>query len=208
MSVVERLLKEQKDREARRNEVFAAAKALPLEDRCEVAVAVIAQLPAEDLHRVVTQLIRHVEKQAEQTEVATKPAPTAELPKVSPAPGTTPPHVAGRMILNGVVSSTAPSLSTAPKTRTTEKKTQRDFISEVITAAGRAMGTGEIGKGVIALAPELKFESIKAEVQRMRKDGFLIVEGSNGRGGLHRLATEQERTERRAVPKEHLNGVS
>lgn len=87
MSVVERLLKEQKEREARRNAVFAAAKELPLEDRCEVAVGVIALLPPEELHRVVTQLIRHVEKKAEQTEAEAKPAPpTAELPKVSPVP--------------------------------------------------------------------------------------------------------------------------
>lgn len=193
MSVVERLLNEQKEREAKRNRAFAAVKELPLDDRCNVAVAVIAELPPGDLHKVVAQLIRHVEKQAEQGEAAPKASePTVELP---------PPHVAGRMILNGVTNGTpAPTLSTAPKTGVGKKKTQRDFITEVIIAAGRAMGTGEIGKAVLALAPELNFASVKAEVQRMRKDGLLVIEGSNGRGGLHRLAM--------GMPKEHLNGVS
>jgi hypothetical protein len=212
MSLVEQLLKASKEREKRRDASILAVKELPLEDRCAAAVAIVTELPSENLHNVLTQLIRYVETQGERK--ATNESFAKGAASVKEANGT-PPHVAGRMILNGVVEAPpkapAPTLSTAPKTRTSGKRTQRDFIREVLLAAQRPMGTTEMVNGVMILAPELKFESVKAEVARMRLDGLLIVEGTNGRGGLHRLTNEKERAEivaSRAAKKEHLNGVS
>jgi hypothetical protein len=215
MSLVEQLLKASKEREKRRDASILAVKELPLEDRCAAAVAIVTELPSENLHNVLTQLIRYVETQGERK--ATNEGLAKSAASAKEASGT-PPHVAGRMILNGVgeapPKAPAPpalTLSTAPKTRTTDKRTQRDFIREVLLAAKRDMGTTEMVNGVMVLAPELKFESVKAEVARMRLDGLLIVVGTNGRGGLHRLTTETERAEivaARAAKKEHLNGVS
>jgi hypothetical protein len=211
MSLVEQLLKASKEREKRRDASILAVKELPLEDRCAAAVAIVTELPSENLHNVLTQLIRYVETQGERK--ATNESLAKGATVASP-----PPHVAGRMILNGVAEAPpkapappALTLSTAPKTRTSGKRTQRDFIREVLLAAQRPMGTTEMVNGVMILAPELKFESVKAEVARMRLDGLLIVEGTNGRGGLHRLTNEKERAEivaSRAAKKEHLNGVS
>lgn len=66
---------------------------------------------------------------------------------------------------------------------TPQRKTLRDLISEVITAAGKPIGASDIFHGVLALKPDAKRPSIDAELVRMRKDNLLVQQGVGANNG-------------------------
>lgn len=69
-----------------------------------------------------------------------------------------------------------------------KRKTHRAAIAEVMTAIGRPMGAGEIVAGVQQMDPERRREPIEAELHRMRTDGAIVTQGTNGRGATYVLA--------------------
>lgn len=63
----------------------------------------------------------------------------------------------------------------------------RQVITKVMVDAKRPLGAGEIVSGVQATDPDRKRESLESELNRMKKAGVIVEDGSNGRGALYAL---------------------
>lgn len=179
---IEGLLKGRREQEARREKIAALSEGLTADSKRAVGFSLLKALPTDQLHEAVADLLQYVDR------VAANAAKRSEGSQ----------HATSK-----------PSLSTAPRTRQATKKRQRDYIAEALAAARRPMSSTEIARAVIAVrGPEAKEASIRAEIQRMRKEGQLIAISTDGRGSLYGLAPNYPGNAELIQHAEDLNGAS
>lgn len=205
VSVVDRIIQNAKERKARRDTAIAAFRSLPVEDRQEVLAELIG-LVEED----ASQDAPHPAEPQQTPQTTAEPDDAAEKGTFTDKgeafvlqhpEGVTTRQVAtaiGQKVesVDGTLRSVVKYRGTIerrdgkwwPKSPDAQKRvTHREIISQVLAAANRPMGAGDIIAAVQAIDPERKRESLEAELHRMREDGVIVQKGSNGRGALYVL---------------------
>jgi hypothetical protein len=205
VSVVDRIIQNAKERKARRDTAIAAFKALPAEDRHEVLAELIGLVEADagddppDANEA-QQPPQTPARASEGPETATF-TDKGEAFVLQHPEGVTTRQVAtaiGQKVesVDGTLRSVVKYRGTIerrdgkwwPKSPDGQKRvTHREITSQVLAAANRPMGAGDIIAAVQAIDPERKRESLEAELHRMREDGVIVQKGSNGRGSLYVL---------------------
>lgn len=204
MSALDRIIQERKERKTRREAAIAAVMALPAEDRHEVLAELITLLDTDaeiqaqpEPVKEVSALVEAVGSFTDRAEVFVLRHPggvtTAE---VGTAIGQKTTSVDGtlRSLCNTrkTIERRDGKWFPAAKPPATRRRTHRDLISEVLIAGKRPMGASDIISEIQKIDAERKRESLEAELHRMREDGLLAAEGSNGRGALYVLTNGGE----------------
>jgi len=199
VSSLDRIVQDRKERKVRREAAISAVMALPLEDQHEVLAELISLLetpleikePSEGVSsegsftdRAEAFVLQHPSgvRTGEVAEAIGQKAPSTD--------GTLRSICKTRKTVERRDGKWFPSMK-APNLR---RKTHRDLISNVLAKGKRPMGAGEIVAGVQEIDADRKRESLEAELHRMREDGLIAAEGSNGRGSLYVLINGGEPT--------------